>query len=531
MVNPDVYKVLKKDPTILDSIELFLGKEHSPLVVTKDLIEFSENGNSVSINWLDFEKARVLYEKKKDVKVYKTFLDILNYGEKKEKFDRLLEEVSKPVKAIELEEEKSECVESSVIVLKQYKDEIKEREVQDFVQYYKIRYGFLSKILKQRIELKDVISINRLKNKFEKDKVSLIGLVSKIEKTKNNNVMVTLEDFTGIIKVLINNNKKELYDLAQYLVHDEVIGITGNIGNNIVFVNELFYPDVPIGESIKKCDDDVHAVFISDFHVGSKYFLEEPLFRFIRWINMETGTHEQKEVAKKIKYLIIAGDLVEGIGIYPGQMDDLIISDIYDQYNKFAEYIKLIRKDIQIIVCPGNHDASRLAEPQPLLDKEMTKSLWEIPNVTVVTNPSWVNIHSSKDFSGFDVLIYHGFSYDYYADKVEAIRLQCPEVSKRYEQVMKLLLKKRHLAPSHESTLTIPDPKQDFLIIEKVPDFFISGHVHNVSVLQYGKTTNIISGSWISQTPYQDKFGHVCQPGRVPVVNLKTREAKVMKFV
>jgi DNA polymerase II small subunit len=92
-------------------------------------------------------------------------------------------------------------------------------------------------------------------------------------------------------------------------------------------------------------------------------------------------------------------------------------------------------------------------------------------------------------------------------------------------------LHKRHLAPTHESTSTLPDSKQDFLIIDKIPDFFVSGHVHNVAVAQLGKTTNIISGTWISQTPYQDKFGHVSQPGRVPIVNLKTREVKVMKFV
>ena len=79
--------------------------------------------------------------------------------------------------------------------------------------------------------------------------------------------------------------------------------------------------------------------------------------------------------------------------------------------------------------------------------------------------------------------------------------------------------------------MTIPDPKQDFLVIDKIPDFFLSGHVHSVSVSQCGKTTNIIPGTWTAQTPYQDKFGHISHPGKIVLVNLKTRKAKVMKFV
>lgn len=272
-------------------------------------------------------------------------------------------------------------------------------------------------------------------------------------------------------------------------------------------------------------------MFTSDVHVGSKYFLEDAMVRFIKWLNMEIGSQEQKKIAAKVRYLFITGDLVDGVGIYPGQYDDLTIKDVYEQYDKFAYYLGLIRKDINIIVCPGNHDAVRLSEPQPLIDKEIAKQLWDTSNITLVTNPALINIHSNKDFLGFDVLMYHGFGYDYYADHVESIRLLRPNISDRAEFIMKLLLQKRHLAPTHESTLTIPDPKQDFLIIEKIPDFFVSGHVHSVSVTQYGKITNIVSGTWISQTPYQDKFGHVSQPGKVPIVNLKTREAKVMKFV
>jgi DNA polymerase II small subunit len=96
---------------------------------------------------------------------------------------------------------------------------------------------------------------------------------------------------------------------------------------------------------------------------------------------------------------------------------------------------------------------------------------------------------------------------------------------------MKFLLKRRHLAPTHTSTLYIPDTKEDPLVIHKVPDFFITGHIHKSIAANY-KNITLISGScWQSKTDFQEKVGHNPEPGRVPMVNLKTREIKILKFI
>jgi len=42
----------------------------------------------------------------------------------------------------------------------------------------------------------------------------------------------------------------------------------------------------------------------------------------------------------------------------------------------------------------------------------------------MVSNPSTINIHSSDNFPGFDILIYHGYSFDFYVAEVESIRNQ-----------------------------------------------------------------------------------------------------------
>lgn len=413
-----------------------------------------------------------------------------------------------------------------VKIVKVYKEEDKKKEVGDFVAYFKSRYNSLRKILQTRIELKDTISVNRVLDRKERKNVALIGLVNDKRTTKNGNIIITLEDPTGHVKLLIKKNSK-IFDLAQDIVLDEVIGVTGINSNRFIFVSNILFPDIPDAK-IKKCKDEVYVVFTSDLHLGLDLFYSQDFLKFIDWLNGNVGSEKQKEIAKKVKYLFIVGDLVEGIGIYPNQENELVIKDIYEQYKECAKLISKIRKDIKIIICAGNHDALRISEPQPVLDKNIAKDLWELSNVTMVTNPSIVNIHSSKNFDGFNVLLYHGYSFTYFIDTVSSIRLNGGV--DRPDLISKFLLQKRHLAPSHTSTLYIPDRNEDPLVIDKIPDFFITAHLHKLSYVNYKNVSLIGCGCWIPQTPYQEKFGFHPDPSRVHVVNLKTRKVQILNF-
>ena len=95
---------------------------------------------------------------------------------------------------------------------------------------------------------------------------------------------------------------------------------------------------------------------------------------------------------------------------------------------------------------------------------------------------------------------------------------------------MKFLLQRRHLAPHHTSTLYVPDPEKDPLVLEKVPDLFIAGHIHKSNVASYRGIGIISASCFQSKTPYQEKMGHEPDPGRVPVINLKTRAVKIIRF-
>ncbi|MBT3691212.1 DNA-directed DNA polymerase II small subunit [Candidatus Woesearchaeota archaeon] len=490
-------------------IKLFLDKGY---LITPDIIEKSEMEiNFFENNLKNNESGELL---------------IFNENMLKEllkKKDKLMVKEEKLVDEIEIEKKGIKIIDS-------YDKIYGKLSVQNFTMHYQKRYDHLKRILQSRNELLALLSINRILSKKDRESVSTIGMVFEKNYTKNNNLILNIEDNTGNINVLINNNKKELFEKAKDIVLDETIGIKGANGDKIIFADEIFFPDISQNEPIKKSPNEEYLAVISDLHIGSELFLEEEFLRFIEWINGKSGNKDQKEISQKIKYLLVVGDIVDGVGIYPNQDDEQNIPDIVLQYDKAAELLKLIRKDVNIIICPGNHDAVRLAEPQPILDKNTAKSLYGIDNIFLVSNPSSVNIGADESFEGFEVLLYHGYSYDDYSANVESIRFSGATVSDRTNMVMKFLLQKRHLAPTHGSSLFIPDSDADDLIIKNVPDFFVSGHIHKANVTQYGKVTKIAGSCWQSITPFQIKVGHSPEPGRVPIINLKTRDTKILKF-
>ncbi len=417
---------------------------------------------------------------------------------------------------------------NKIKIIISYKEESKKREPQDFIDYFNNRYKTLEKILKQRQELKNTTSISKIINRKDKEPVTIIGLVNDKQTTKNGNLLFVLEDPTGARRVLVNKNKPSLFNEAKDIVLDEVVGVVGVNVDTLIFANNIIWPDTPTNKELKKYDEEKYALFLSDLHVGSSKFLPEDFEKFLRWINGEMGNEQQKNIAKNVDYIFIAGDLVDGCGIYPEQEKELIIKDIYQQYKECAELLKQIPQHIPLIICPGNHDAMRISEPQPVLSRDYAKPMYELNNAIMVSNPALININSTDNFTGFDVLMYHGYSFDYFVAEVDSLRNQGGY--DRADLIMKFLLKRRHLAPTHTSTLYIPDAKKDPLVIEKIPDFLLSGHIHKSVTANYRNTTLICGSCWQGKTLFQEKVGHNPEPSRVPIVNLKTRDVKILKF-
>lgn len=411
--------------------------------------------------------------------------------------------------------------ESNVKILSIVPISNKKIEVQDFVMHFKNRFIEMRGFLQNHSELENLVSISKIFG--NRQKVSIIGIVSEKSVTKNKNIIFEVEDVTGRIKILINKNKKEIYEKAENVALDSILGFRGSGNEEIFFADDIIYPDSILPER-KNSPKDEYVLFLGDLHFGSKRFMRENFLKFISYLN---GDFQADTEYKKVKYLFLVGDLVTGIGNYPNQEKDLEIVDLEEQFIRLAELLGKIRSDIKIIISPGNHDGVRLMEPQPFLDEKYSWPLYEMNNVYVTPNPCYVNIGERADFTGFNVLTYHGFSYPYYANNIPSLiqkkAMNCPE------EIMKYLLKNRHLAPSHASTQYYPLEK-DGLLIRDIPDIFVSAHTHKCGVSYYNNILLVSISCWEEMTPYQEKFGNTPDHCKVPMFNLKTRKIKILDF-
>jgi len=471
----------------------------------------------------DKKKEIVSYLLKSKILVQPSFLQRLSDTQELEEIYKQVQSQQEPETIIS-----PSSVKSRIKIIFSYQAKSKKRTIQDFIDYYNARYKAIESILSNRQELNNLTSIGRLTGKQDRETVSVIGMIKDKQTTKNNNIILEVEDPTGVIKVLASKNKPEIHEIADNTAMDEVIGISGNTGKNIIFANSILLPEIPAITELKKAPDEAYVAVLADFHTGSKLFLEKEFKKFLSWIKGQTGSPEQKRIAQKIKYIFLIGDLVSGVGIHPRQENDLAIKDIYEQFQKITELLKEIPNNIPIIICPGNHDPGRISEPQPPIPEEYASELYKMKNVIMVSNPAMINIHASENFPGFNILMYHGYSFDEYASQIPIIRANGGY--DRGDLIMKFVLQRRHLAPSHTSTLHIPDPEQDPLVIQTIPDFFFTGHLHRLSIANYRSVTMVCASCWEDKTEFQEKTGHNPEPCRVPIINLQTRKIKVMRF-
>ena len=397
----------------------------------------------------------------------------------------------------------------------------KKLEVEDFTKYFRNRLGELKKILQGNASLKNLVSINKISG--NRQGISIIGIVSGKSITKNRNILLEVEDLTGKIRVLVNSNNPKLYEKGEEISLDSILGFSGVGSREILFANEVVFPDSVLAER-KKSPVEESVLFLGDLHFGSKLFLENGFSKFIDYLN---GKIPNTPEVEKIKYLFLVGDIIAGVGVYPSQEKDLILKDIEEQFLGLSQILNKIRKDIKIIISPGNHDGVRLMEPQPLLNERYAWSIYDLKNVILTGNPAYVNIGEKDNFSGFDVLTYHGFSYPYYANTIP--KFMTEKTLNFPDKIMTYLLKNRHLAPSHASVQYYPS-EEDNLMIKKIPDIFVSGHTHKSAVSYYNNILVVSISSWEAKTSNQERMGNEPDFCKVPMFNLKTRAIKILDF-
>lgn len=378
--------------------------------------------------------------------------------------------------------------------------------VTDYVSYFHDRYSRLSGMIRGRCSPIQIEALKKFPSRYMSDGCAITGMVIEARSTGKGHRLIEIEDPTGFINVLFNKDRDD-FEEAEKIVPDEVIGVRGTLSSEgtMVFADQLYRPDIPFSYAPYLSDKPGYAALISDIHVGSDTFLDEAWGRFADWLSQSD-----------ISYLLVAGDLVDGIGIYPGQDKELTIPNIYGQYEALGKMLSALPSRIRIVLAPGNHDVVRGAEPQPVIPEKFTRSFPS--NCVLVENPALVNLQ------GVRILMYHGRSFD---DLIGVI----PGASyEKAHDVIPEMLKRRHLAPCYGKRTPIAADTVDRLIIDPIPEVIHCGHVHITGITRYRGVLAVNAGTWQSQTAFQKQMNIQLTPAQAIVLNLSTLQPEVFDF-
>lgn len=403
----------------------------------------------------------------------------------------------------------------SVEIIKNFEGATSASKPADWATYFNDRFTRIKNILMTKEN--GLMSLSHVQNVPIGTEVKVVAMISNISISPIKKFMILdIEDNLSSARALSSVVNPDL-------LQDQIVIIKGKKSKDAIFLNDVILPDIQLREKKTQDISDSYVLFMSDVHVGSKLFAAEPMEKFIRWINGEF--EEYSDIAKAVKFIVITGDLVDGIGVYPNQEGELVITSLQEQYEQLYNILSRIPKRIKLIISQGNHDATHIAEPQPAVDPFFGGSLYKLENATFLSNPYQINliVNGCKT----NLLGYHGFSIPYYANTISKYNKMNPE---DIEAIMKLHLRSRHLAPTHGSTQVVP-LTQDYLVIDETPDIYATGHIHKTLVSKYKETVLINASCWQYQTSYQKKYGMEPDVAKVPLINLKTKETQILDFL
>ncbi len=401
--------------------------------------------------------------------------------------------------------------------------------VEGYTALFRSRFEKTMRILAQRPDSKRISKVSavkqrvRMNKQIERGEKSLHGVGNSIiiagllmsKRIRKNDVELAIDDYTGILTAVstAEDVKKQTSTLA--LDQMVMLELENNKGRPGLTIKSIMMPDIP-DHLPNKSKSEAYAVLISDLHVGSKYFMKNEFLKFLDWLS---SSSPDDDIVKKIKFLCVGGDLIDGIGIFPNQDKELLEIDATKQMNHAAQLLAKIPKHIKVLVIPGNHDLGRRALPQPAIPrKNFTEQFYGLENCMMLGNPAFVELNGVK------VLMYHGQGLDDIIATTPGLSYSKPA------EAMKVLLKARHLAPIYGERTPIAPEQEDMMVITEVPDIFHSGHVHVLDVQNYRGTLVVNSGAWQSQTKFQQTMGIMPTPGIAVVVNLATLQPIVYDF-
>ena len=172
--------------------------------------------------------------------------------------------------------------------------------IEGYGALFKSRYEKLRKIISQRPEGKKLKSVTSLVGiKKPNTEMYICGLV--IEKNiEKDRATFKVDDLTGSSNAISVYDEK-IIEKVSLLLDDQMIMvevIKSKKGNLVA--KDVIMPGV-IASPENRSKTDTYVAFVSDLHIGSKFFMENEFVKFIDWLSSPDPK------ARKVRFLIIYG--------------------------------------------------------------------------------------------------------------------------------------------------------------------------------------------------------------------------------
>lgn len=381
-----------------------------------------------------------------------------------------------------------------------------------FRNYFVDRYLRIRKILLRK-GLNNVITTSNIKNAQKGDFIILIVRDKYV--SKGGVGVIVGEDLEGeaLLIVPLEGNLSLKF---KHIFLDSVLAFKiSKVTSQYCMVNDIIFPEIPRIRERNRAENNIKIAMIGDLHVGSKVFLKHTLENFVNFLKGRHLKSDLLKLSEEIKYIIINGDVVDGVGIYPEQKRELEVVDIYKQYELVARYLREIPEDKEIIIIPGNHDVAGKFIPQPPIPREVAESLYSMNNVKMLGNPAFIRIEGVK------ILLYHGYGLEHVAAYL-GMGLEEPT------RVLIELIRSRHLMPQW-GKVPIAPIIPDYLCIDDVPDILVTSHLHIADIrITAGGILLVSTGAFQGLTAWQRQLGISPTVGVVPIIDLKTYDTIVL---
>src|SRR2546428_1977372 len=186
----------------------------------------------------------------------------------------------------------------------------------DFLRYFRNRFEKMSNLFRQRIDTRSSGTIADALAGGTNGRGRFIAMVVE-KREKGNRIFLTVDDYDDEATVLVGDSNPSVWQTARRVSRDQVLFLeTRKSSGKLLVAENIVLPEIP-DHRPGRATDEVYAVLVSDVHVGSKVFMEDAFRRVLGWLKGEVGGPDQRYVADRVKYVLIGGGYVGGIGRHP----------------------------------------------------------------------------------------------------------------------------------------------------------------------------------------------------------------------